>query len=96
MHQNALLSQSANDTVKQSGPSRSNEKVAKDAKKKVTMHSAYLEGRSLTTDTSGAARPDALGPFRVLHQIGAGTFGPVFHAYDQQRDRLVAVKVFTL
>jgi hypothetical protein len=60
------------------------------------MRSAYLEGRSLTTDTTGAAPPDALGPFRVLHQIGAGTFGPVFHAYDQQRDRLVAVKVFTL
>jgi hypothetical protein len=60
------------------------------------MHSAYLEGRSLTTDTTGDAPPDALGPFRVLHQIGTGTFGPVFHAYDQQRDRLVAVKVFTL
>jgi Protein kinase domain/PEGA domain len=60
------------------------------------MRSAYLEGRSLTTDTTGAAPPDALGPFRVLHQIGAGTFGPVFHAYDQQRDRFVAVKVFTL
>ncbi|HUP95086.1 MAG TPA: protein kinase, partial [Burkholderiales bacterium] len=43
--------------------------------------------------------PEAFGPFRVLHQIGAGTLGPVFRAYEpagQRRDRLVAVKVFRL
>ena len=46
--------------------------------------------------------PEAFGPFRVLHQIGAGTLGPVFRAYepadaaDERRDRLVAVKVFRL
>ena len=43
--------------------------------------------------------PEAFGPFRVLHQIGAGTLGPVFRAYepaDDRRDRLVAVKVFRL
>ena len=39
---------------------------------------------------------DAFGPFRVLHQIGAGTLGPVFRAYDPERDRLVAVKLFRL
>src|SRR5262249_22159414 len=40
------------------------------------------------------APPDAFGPFRVLHQIGAGTLGPVFRAYDAERERLVAVKLF--
>ena len=46
--------------------------------------------------------PEAFGPFRVLHQIGAGTLGPVFRAYepadaaDERRDRLVAIKVFRL
>jgi serine/threonine protein kinase len=32
----------------------------------------------------------------VLHQIGNGALGPVFRAYDQDRDRLVAVKLFRL
>lgn len=32
----------------------------------------------------------------MLHQIGAGTLGPVFRAYDSTRERLVAVKLFTL
>ena len=32
----------------------------------------------------------------MLHQIGAGTLGPVFRAYDPERDRLVAVKLFKL
>jgi serine/threonine protein kinase len=43
--------------------------------------------------------PESFGPFRVLHQIGAGTLGPVFRAYEpagKTRDRLVAVKVFRL
>ncbi len=40
--------------------------------------------------------PEAFGPFRVLHQIGAGTLGPVFRAHESERDRLVAVKVFRL
>jgi eukaryotic-like serine/threonine-protein kinase len=37
-----------------------------------------------------------LGPFRLLQQIAAGSLGPVFRAYDQQHDRLLAVKWFTL
>jgi serine/threonine-protein kinase len=43
--------------------------------------------------------PESFGPFRVLHQIGAGALGPVFRAYepaDKNRHRLVAVKVFRL
>jgi serine/threonine-protein kinase len=32
----------------------------------------------------------------VLHQIGAGALGPVFRAYEPDRDRLVAVKLFRL
>jgi serine/threonine-protein kinase len=32
----------------------------------------------------------------VLHQIGAGTLGPVFRAYDAKAERLVAVKLFRL
>src|SRR3954453_15510408 len=51
---------------------------------------------SLFTEPSGGAFPDAFGPFRVLHQIGAGTLGPVFRAYDATRERLVAVKLFKL
>ena len=51
---------------------------------------------SLHTEASGTAPPDAFGPFRVPHQIGAGTLGPVFRAYDAQRERLVAVKLFNL
>src|SRR4029453_14185812 len=50
----------------------------------------------LHTDAAGTAPPDAFGPFRVLHQIGAGTLGPVFRAYDAQQDRLVTVKQFKL
>jgi hypothetical protein len=51
---------------------------------------------SLHTEAGGSAIPDAFGPFRVLHQIGAGTLGPVFRAYDAERERLVAVKLFRL
>ncbi|OFV92189.1 MAG: hypothetical protein A3H95_15280 [Acidobacteria bacterium RIFCSPLOWO2_02_FULL_64_15] len=36
------------------------------------------------------------GPFRVLHQVGAGALGPVFRAYDPDQDRLVAIKLFRL
>lgn len=57
---------------------------------------AFLEGILLKTDAAGAAPPDAFGPFRVLHQIGAGALGPVFRAYDPEQDRLVAVKLFQL
>ena len=32
----------------------------------------------------------------MLHQIGAGALGPVFRAYEPDRDRLVAVKLFRL
>jgi serine/threonine-protein kinase len=40
--------------------------------------------------------PETFGPFRVLHQIGAGTLGPVFRAHDPTSGRLVALKVFEL
>jgi serine/threonine protein kinase len=39
---------------------------------------------------------DAFGPFRLLHQIGAGGLVPVFRAYDSERGRLVTVKRFRL
>src|SRR5216110_551254 len=51
---------------------------------------------SLHTDAAANAFPDAFGPFRVLHQIGAGGLGPVFRAYEPDQDRLVAVKLFQL
>ena len=51
---------------------------------------------SLPTDAAGTAPPDAFGPFRVLHQIGAGALGPVFRAYDPEQEKLVAVKWFRL
>lgn len=50
----------------------------------------------LHTEVSGSAPEDAFGSFRVLHQIGAGVLGPVFRAYDAERDRMVAVKLFRL
>lgn len=40
--------------------------------------------------------PAAFGPFRVLHQVGAGSLGPVFRAHDPAGGRLVAVKAFRL
>jgi len=55
-----------------------------------------LRSSQLHTEVAGAGSPDAFGPFRVLHQIGAGALGPVFRAYEPERDRLVAVKVFRL
>src|SRR5947208_16776436 len=54
------------------------------------------EEPSLHTEAAGASPPDAFGPFRVLHQIGAGTLGPVFRAYDSRREQLVAVKLSKL
>src|SRR5436190_11434798 len=52
--------------------------------------------RGVHTEAAGVQPPDAFGPFRVLHQIGAGALGPVFRAYEPDRDRLVAVKLFRL
>ena len=40
--------------------------------------------------------PSAFGTFRVLHQIGSGVLGPVFRAYDSDRECLAAVKAFTV
>ena len=40
--------------------------------------------------------PAAFGPFRVLHQVGAGSLGPVFRAHDAAGGRLVAIKAFRL
>lgn len=40
--------------------------------------------------------PAALGRFRVLHQIGAGTLGPVFRATDPGSDTIVAIKLLAI
>lgn len=40
--------------------------------------------------------PAALGRFRVLHQVGAGTLGPVFRATDPGSDTVVAIKLLTI
>lgn len=51
----------------------------------------------LTLEGSGpGSAPAAFGPFRVLHQLGAGTLGPVFRAHDPAEGRLVAIKQFRL
>ena len=57
---------------------------------------SFPRSSPLHTEQTGSAPPDAFGPFRVLHQIGAGTLGPVFRGHDTQRERLVAVKLFKL
>jgi hypothetical protein len=52
---------------------------------------------SLTSDDPGSlAPPTAIGPFRVLHQVGAGVLGPVFRAHSADTDTEVAVKLFRL
>lgn len=51
---------------------------------------------SLEGSGPGSAAPAAFGSFRVLHQLGAGTLGPVFRAHDSLEGRLVAVKQFRL
>ena len=40
--------------------------------------------------------PAAIGRFRVLHQVGAGTCGPVFRAVDPAADTPAAIKLFTI
>src|SRR5437868_14323612 len=61
------------------------------------FHCGYVTIRLLTREDSVLYfPPEAFGPFRVLHQIGAGTLGPVFRAVDRGGERLVAVKVFRL
>src|SRR5436190_16954290 len=58
---------------------------------------AFPQGApSLNTDAATSKPPDRFGPFRVLHQIGAGALGPVFRAYDEAGDRAVVVKLFQL
>jgi len=37
-----------------------------------------------------------VGPYRVLHQLGAGVLGPVFRAHDTKANALVAIKLFRL
>src|SRR5215218_6025097 len=56
-----------------------------------------LRSTALTIDGSApGSTPAAFGPFRVLHQVGAGTTGLVFRAHDPIEGRLVAIKAFRL
>src|SRR5205809_1688061 len=57
---------------------------------------AFRRSPPLRMDAAGSATAGAFGPFRVLHQIGAGALGPVYRAYQPEQDRLVAVKLFRL
>jgi WD40 repeat protein/tRNA A-37 threonylcarbamoyl transferase component Bud32/tetratricopeptide (TPR) repeat protein len=41
----------------------------------------------------GAAIPDRIGRFQILHLLGRGAFGAVYKGHDQELDRFVAVKV---
>ena len=55
------------------------------------------EETALTTDdASSLAPPTAIGPYRVLHQVGAGVLGPVYRAHSADDGREVAVKLFKL
>jgi serine/threonine protein kinase len=56
-----------------------------------------LRSTELTIDgSSPGTPPTAFGPFRVLHQVGAGTTGLVFRAHDPVDGGLVAIKAFRL
>src|SRR5205814_7987985 len=87
-------------TVKRRNPLYGSSERTKTHPDRSEVHAkmSHLPSRSppLNTEATGTAPPDAFGPFRVLHQIGAGTLGPVYRAYDAQRERLVAVKLFKL
>ena len=47
-------------------------------------------------DAASPSAPGAFGPFRVLHQLGAGVLGPVYRASDPANGEAVAVKAFHL
>lgn len=47
-------------------------------------------------DAASPSAPGAFGPFRVLHQLGAGVLGPVYRAADPTNGEAVAVKAFHL
>ncbi len=55
-----------------------------------------FEVSALPYDDAEFSAPPTFGPFRVLHQIGSGTLGPVFRAVDDRHARLVTVKVLRL
>ena len=62
----------------------------------VSTARANIPGRHVTGEGSlFDVPPAAIGRFRVLHQLGAGTCGPVFRAVDPETDTPVAVKLFT-
>ncbi len=52
---------------------------------------AALPGRS--GEQPGRALPECLGKFKLLEELGSGSFGYVFRARDAELDRTVAVKI---
>ena len=61
--------------------------------RQVTLRSTTAERRRRIHSRPAACH---LWPFRILHQIGAGSLGPVFRAHDPANDRFVALKLFRL
>src|SRR5262245_12985978 len=51
---------------------------------------------SLYTESSSTTSLHAFGPFRALHQVGAGALGPVIRAFDPDSEKLVAVKILRI
>ena len=60
------------------------------------MLASAPESREELTSGTSYSPPPAFGRFKLLHQIGAGVLGPVFRTHDPDRERLAAVKAFTL
>jgi hypothetical protein len=55
------------------------------------------EERALSRDHSSLfSPPETIGPYRVLHQVGAGVLGPVYRALEPGTDRQVGIKLFRL
>jgi hypothetical protein len=65
--------------TEQQAPAVPNEYLFSKTDSRVTIGPPSRGDVLLHTEAAGTAPPDAFGPFRVLHQVGAGTLGPAYN-----------------